>query len=526
VTPGSLVSLARVFLAIFALLAIIADPSQPALNTTLTYYLLSAYALYSVMVWVAVTKWPQTAGLALAIHLVDVTVFVILVFLTEGPTSPLFVLFTFALFSAALSWGWRAVAATAVAIIIAYGYLAASSEFESGEEITRTIVRSAYMVVASILFVYFAAALERERMRYVRLAAWPMGNATNTQFPDLHPVLSHVANVANVQRLLAVWEDAYEPHCFFAELADSTTRYWTESGLDLAETPPHLPLIVSCRDAGSSWPELKWVLERNGIVDALVAPLGAARRGWLFFIRNETTGDEIIPLASVAALRLGAEIDQHHLRLDLLNAAVREGRSKLARDIHDGLLQSLTAVSLQIKSLELELPQQQQQRLVEIRGIILRQQVKLRELVASARPTTFAATVGIGSAVGRCMERLQVEWKCTVSLIDDATDLTLPTEALDGLLLFLTETVANAVRHGNATHIDVHACASTDQLTLRISDNGSGLAGHTGFFDWDTVAKDKLGSASLRQRAVELGASMHLLSAADGLVVNLEVPLE
>ncbi|MDP3524283.1 MAG: histidine kinase [Hoeflea sp.] len=526
ISPSLMISLARVFVAIFAIIAIYADPEQSVLNRMLTYTLLTAYALNSFVVWYASTR-SQTAGLAIVTHVVDVSVFIVLVFLTEGPTSPLFVLFTFALFSAALTWSWRAVAYTAATITLAYAFFIGSSDFESGDEITKTIIRGAYLMAASILFVYFAAALERERMRYLRLAAWPTGSATNTQFPDLHPLLSHVASIANIQRLLVVWEDPYEPNCFFAEMKDAATRYWTESGLELDGTlPSNRPIIVSRQHTAPSLPELTWVLERHEIEVALVAPLGTLRRGWLFFVRKAPSGDELLPLASVAALRLGAEIDHHYLRRDLLDAAVREGRSKLARDIHDSLLQSLTAVSLQMKSVERELPGLQRDRLAAIRRSIQQQQHKLRQLVAGAPTLASSERIAVAGAIGACLERLQAEWMCTASLTVSPTNLGIAAETLDGLLLFITESVANAVRHGKATHIDVHASASERRFTLLIRDNGSGLAGHNGYFPWGSVSRDEIGSASLRQRAADIGAIMNLASASDGLVVCLEAPLE
>src|SRR5215211_4122187 len=92
-----IIALGRVALAGAALFAIWLDPAQPTRHQELTYALLAGYTAYALVV----------AGLALGRHVLDLLVFAALMYLTEGPTSPFFVLLTFAMLSATLRWQWQ-----------------------------------------------------------------------------------------------------------------------------------------------------------------------------------------------------------------------------------------------------------------------------------------------------------------------------------------------------------------------------------------------------------------------------------
>ncbi|TJW42133.1 MAG: hypothetical protein E5W83_22845 [Mesorhizobium sp.] len=528
VRPWQMVAASRFALAVFALLAIYADPSQPARSSALAYYLLGAYVVYAGALALTTMRVSPGPVVALAVHAIDIAVFSVLIYLTEGPTSPLFVFLTFALFSATLRWSWRGVIATAILIVFIYGLLAMTADIDTGEDITRTIVRSAYLIVAGILFLYFGAILERERMRYAQLASWPDGPSTDERFPALDQIFAHLSKTANVPRLLVVWEDHYEPHRYVAEFVDGSTRYSMEAAAD-AETAVAQDSTRSGA-ASSAQNEISTrILNDHGIRHSVVAPVGgASHSGWLFLVGDHDLGDDLMPLAAIAALRIGAEIEHHHLRQQLVKAAMREGRSRLARDIHDSLLQSLAAIGLQLKALERGVATPERRQIAEIRGSVAEQQNLLRQLVSEARGNDRgrAADTLVEAAVADVLRKMETQWNCRTSLAVSPGGLVASRETVEGLSLFMAEAVANGVRHGGATKFRLDVAESEKALSIRLQDNGSGLPGLSGSLSHKRVFEARLGSASLRRRARDLGAIMHLHSSPEGLEIDLKVPIE
>ena len=98
-----------------SLLTVSLDPTQPSQDATGAVFTLTLYlALAAILV--ALTRYrflsPRLCG---AIHVADIAIISVLLFLTDGPTSPFFVFFTFVLLAATLRWQWQAVIATAAA---------------------------------------------------------------------------------------------------------------------------------------------------------------------------------------------------------------------------------------------------------------------------------------------------------------------------------------------------------------------------------------------------------------------------
>src|SRR4051794_27276814 len=99
-----LIACSRLVLAVFAFSAIYIDPTQPALYSDFTYRLLAAFLLYSFLVAILSFLRPLGRLGQVTTCILDLVAFSSLMHLTEGPTSPFFVFFTFALFTATLRW--------------------------------------------------------------------------------------------------------------------------------------------------------------------------------------------------------------------------------------------------------------------------------------------------------------------------------------------------------------------------------------------------------------------------------------
>src|SRR5581483_11830368 len=75
-----------------------------------------------------------------------------------------------------------------------------------------------------------------------------------------------------------------------------------------------------------------------------------ATSGRLFFVPLGAPAEELAPLADVVAREIGVSLDQLNVSQRLREIAASEERIRLARDLHDGVLQSLTGIRLELRA--------------------------------------------------------------------------------------------------------------------------------------------------------------------------------
>src|SRR6476661_2094066 len=146
-----LIATSRVVLAGLSLMAVWLDPYTPAiyeraLNLVLLGYLLFALAV-AAMVWLAHTP---LVVLGFITHLLDLSLFSMLTYFTEGPTSPFFMYFMFSIVGATLRWQWRGALWTAAAALVGFNAVSVyASEVmdDPAFEENRFVVRSVYLAV-------------------------------------------------------------------------------------------------------------------------------------------------------------------------------------------------------------------------------------------------------------------------------------------------------------------------------------------------------------------------------------------
>jgi len=154
---GRVIALARAVLASVFLFAIWVDPSQPAQAVEMTYAVLVIYAIGSAaIVMLTWSNWWLDARLAATLQVADIVVFTLLVIASDGYTSPFFVFFVFLILSAAIRWGWRETALTAIPVTLLYvaAGLAAGTEASSTFDLQRFIIRAGTLVVLSGVLIW------------------------------------------------------------------------------------------------------------------------------------------------------------------------------------------------------------------------------------------------------------------------------------------------------------------------------------------------------------------------------------
>jgi len=196
-------------------------------------------------------------------------------------------------------------------------------------------------------------------------------------------------------------------------------------------------------------------------------------------------------------------------------------RTRIARELHDTLLQSLAGASLQLDAISKTLiaaPGEAHAKVQTIRQQMdasfreARQKVwDLRSPTLEGRDLAAALRDSLDAMTGK-MEG----FRFTVS----GEPRALPPHMEEQLLRIGQECVANALRHAQASQITVELRQDVDHLTLRVSDNGKG-------FDVDAVSRRNghWGLRNMQERAREIDGELKLVSTpGHGTTIETVVP--
>jgi signal transduction histidine kinase len=121
------------------------------------------------------------------------------------------------------------------------------------------------------------------------------------------------------------------------------------------------------------------------------------------------------------------------------------------------------------------------------------------------------------------IKQLETGARPSISLDLPGGDVKLPDETAVAVFRIAQEALRNAVRHADASEIEVRLTDYPDRLRLTVTDDGRGIPGGTdaGRF----VAQGHFGLAGMRERAAMIGGRFDVQTAPDyGTVVVLELP--
>lgn len=540
-----LIATGRLVLALSSLIAVYLEPSTPAQYQRATYTLLLIYVVYALVSAIIAWRAPvPPARWRLLSHSLDLVLFSVFVYLTEGPASPFFLYFVFSLFCATLRFSWRGILATgAVAMAIYCAMSVVASYTDPGFEIGRAMIRVAYFGVVAALLVYLGVHQQSLRTELASLAAWPRGLAARID-DVLRETLAHAAAVVNAPRVLLVWEESEEPWVYAAEWAHGTFRiervppdtYAAPAQADVHDTS------VFVREDGQTMlvydPAHSTVVEAAG--DPIGAPLRArygiagaiavsfesetvAARFIIPGVRGATADD--LALARIAARLLMATLEQFFFVQQVRQTASAEERLRISRDLHDGIVQSLAGVGLQLHALRGRLPADSvlAEQLCHVQGVLEHDQRELRTLVRELRPhdPRDGRTI-IGDELQRMRERFPLEWGLELDIAAPLPPV--PSRLAPDLCRILNESLSNAARHGGASHAAVAIGAHHDSVEVRITDNGRGFA-FTGRHDLAALERAGAGPRTLKERVRNLGGSLVIDSSPGGASVEVRLPV-
>ncbi|MFB0536764.1 MAG: GAF domain-containing sensor histidine kinase, partial [Anaerolineae bacterium] len=194
-------------------------------------------------------------------------------------------------------------------------------------------------------------------------------------------------------------------------------------------------------------------------------------------------------------------------------------RERLARELHDGVLQDLCAVTRDLKALEAQSDNQTPfEALIACSGECVQ---TLRDICQDLRPPLLSNNPTL--ALKALVERLDAHSPAPIHIEISAEDLNIPDETALAIYRIAQEALYNAIQHADASEIALRLTQYPDRLRMTITDDGRGIANSSDLRRF--VTEGHFGLAGMRERAAMIGGHLEVQSALDyGTVVILEVP--
>jgi len=221
------------------------------------------------------------------------------------------------------------------------------------------------------------------------------------------------------------------------------------------------------------------------------------------------------PIESVFLLR--------HLRA----RAIEAERSRISRDLHDGILQTLLSIEIQIDVLRRKAttqPDQVESGLASLQQTVRNEGGELRHMVTDLRPLRVQSADMVDLMRGFA-ERFRNESGLALDLLIDSVELHAPDRVCRELFQIYREALNNIKKHAKASHVVVKLSQDDSRLALVVDDNGEGFS-FAGRFTGDELDRLRLGPISIKERTRTVGGVLTVESnPGHGARLTIEVPL-
>jgi signal transduction histidine kinase len=246
-----------------------------------------------------------------------------------------------------------------------------------------------------------------------------------------------------------------------------------------------------------------------------------------FYLTEKQAAAEFSPedeeLVEMFALHAGIAIQNARLHQEVRKLAVVDERLRISRDLHDGIIQSIYAVSLSLEDAVDMFKEDGEEAAARVDRAIDRLHTTIsdiRTFIVGLGPEAETGFVGAIEAMTReLLAGSTIALQLDLSGVE-AIDGRLTPEAAHEVMQIAREAVSNVVRHSGATRATVSVVADADSATLAISDDG------VGFDAGQRLGSGHFGLANVRDRTAAVGGSLEIESQPGGgtrLVVR--VPL-
>ncbi len=503
----------RAFLAITALVAIYLDPSQPRFATA-GYALLVGYLAYSTIVLLLFrSKTRFEPALRRVVHAADILWPTVITFFTEGPTSPYYLFFVFVLLAAAYRWGFPETVGTAllsVALLLGqvalFARLERAGELAGGLDVNRILIRSGYLLILGFLLGYLAETEKRLRAqlalvpRLLGKARADLGLRGSLQgiLDDLLHIFAAKHGIFAVEEISTGRVFVWHSGSGVGEVA--LVRYAEvdsdQRGAYMFRTQAHTFYVQRARSLSAPMADTVAVdVDGRRISDSIQVPASFQRlhpfrsltgawfafgdewQGRLFLVDASAGSDRESTLRFLQNLmrQIGPAIYNVYLTRRMRSRAGAAERARMARELHDGTIQSLVAAEMRLEVLRRKGGRElAADELTQIQQIVHHEILNLRELMRQMRPVEVDPGKLL-EFLAAMVDKFRRETGIAATFHSDQPDLALPVNTSREVARLVQEALMNVLKHSDARRVLVRLSSQDGDCKLVVDDDGRGF---------------------------------------------------
>ena len=547
-------ALARLGLALIAILLVQADPQPPGADSTLGATLIWAYTTFALTAAVLVALLTRLIGpLSVALHALDVAWVLAITPLTDQAATIFFVLSAFAVIGAGFRWGLKATVLTGLvtgALLIVEATLLPFGPFGGpGVPIGRLAVRAAYVGGLAYLIGALAEEQHKARLQSASLArVLATVSLAGGLRASLRPLLAELARAFGATRAaLAVkemtsggvylWDlPSRDGEVHLSELDEDRRAIWWAPLPGTAA----VRLVRRRRDGFEIAYEDRRRRADAATAGALHAQLASARGALIgeWQISHEWAGRLFLydPSSSthergqrwLASMlpQIGQALYSLYLLGRLRSRATAMERARVARELHDGVIQQLVGLEMHVETLRRELETSSPAVAAELQAIretLRASALNTRDLMQQLKPVDL----GVGDLPGQlasAADRFRRDTSIDTRFVCDLNDVQIAPRVGREILRIAQEALVNVRKHSGASHVLLGFGADGDRWRLTIDDDGKGFE-FSGRYSLDQLDAERRGPVVIKERVRGLGGTLTLDSAPGrGSRLEIDVP--
>jgi signal transduction histidine kinase len=539
----------RLLLACSALAIIFIDPSEPDRLVFVTYSALFFYVAYSGLMYLLSRRASPLVG-ARAVHWVDVGWYLLLISLSSGTSSVFFFFFFYAILVASFRWGFRegmmvTVAAAILFTVIGYVSAPAGHNFE----VNRFLLRPTYLLALGYLMAYWGGAEIDLKRRLALLRE--VNTLSNPRFGVAHTVVSIMKRVrafydaGTALLILSTTADADSFQLIRVDAngeGEEVEREYVPA--ELARQFLILPETLAAHyNAGRRFPSLREetylasevttgqrsteakrecarlaaLLDADSFITLPVIYRGQ-HRGRLFLTRDYRGFEEAdMEFLQQIVAHVMPVLSNVRLLDQLASKAAEHERQKIARDLHDSVIQPYMGLQYKLAAIRNKLSAGAPDVADDLNQLFettVREITGLRHYVRELKDTASARD-HLVAALRRYTEQFQENYGINVEVVCQS-DLLITDRLAAELIQMAHEGLMNAWKHTEATHCVVRLDSINSNLVLCIENNNAP----------PDAEREHFKPRSLTERAASLGGRASIEHAGTGqTVIRVQIPL-
>ena len=510
-TSGRVIALGRLMLATLYLIAVWLDAELPMYTPSTTYGLLTGYIIFSAALTISTwSSWWYDARLAGPAHAVDILVFTLLVLATDGHTSPYFAFFMFVMLSAAIRWGWRATALTAVLLALLFT-ITGLLDLTPGEELEpdRFVIRAGHLAILSMILIWFGASRQWPRLA---LGELELSSHPALDESPLEGGLRSALDGLEARRGMIIWLDQGKDRMSVMAIDEEEVTEIEPAPTEIAMGIGRVPFLYNLSKRRALWRDADRNLvafdpfdriptetaSRLQLDEGLAIPLRSdGGEGIIFVERVPGLSTDHLDAGLHAGSNASAHIQRHRLLRTAEENAEARSRLVLARDLHDSVVQFLAGAAFRLEAMKRAnaAGRNLDEELNELKQLMLQEQRDLRSFITSLRSGPVTAFTELAKDLKSLATHLSRQWDVKCDLVVKSADLMIPTRIRLDAHQLMREAVANAVRHARAKSITVEASAKNDVLKLEFINDGAEFPTRGGRIEMPSSLKDRVEQA-------------------------------